>query len=303
MEERLKKIRGHFIDCVCAATQGRSGMYDCVVMLSGGKDSTMALYELAKIPDLKILGVTIDNGFEFPGAIENIRRAVKALRVDWILDTPARLSDILRAVIVEKVPASLCRFCANYIVNRGIKIAASFGVPVIVTGWNKGQSDREPSRHPLWRVAPKTLQKLFRRYPYMKDSGLFEGENEQLVSRYNIKIVSPWIYQTRNPGQCMKIIKKELGWKPTPESYPKNSTSCKLNLLQVILSRKLFGYTHYDCEESMLISYGEKSRRQAIQTLDYKIQPRDVKDVLKKLSLTLKEVGVTLSDIQKYSHF
>jgi acyl-CoA synthetase (AMP-forming)/AMP-acid ligase II len=56
----------------------RTGDYDAIVLLSGGKDSTYMLYRLAEM-DLKMLAFTLDNGFISEGAKENIRRVVTSL--------------------------------------------------------------------------------------------------------------------------------------------------------------------------------------------------------------------------------
>ena len=51
--------------------------YDCLVPLSGGKDSTYVLYLCSKIYKLKTLAVTFDNGFLSDLAKENITNALK----------------------------------------------------------------------------------------------------------------------------------------------------------------------------------------------------------------------------------
>ena len=47
--------------------------YDCLILLSGGKDSTYALYLCDKIYKLKCLCITFDNGFLVEQAKNNIK--------------------------------------------------------------------------------------------------------------------------------------------------------------------------------------------------------------------------------------
>ncbi len=61
---------------------GRS--YDCLVPLSGGKDSTFALYLASKVYKLKCLAVTYDNGFLTTPAKKNIAKALEATTADHV---------------------------------------------------------------------------------------------------------------------------------------------------------------------------------------------------------------------------
>ena len=45
-----------------AARAERTGRYDCVALLSGGKDSTYALYQLVRM-GFDVYALTLDNGF------------------------------------------------------------------------------------------------------------------------------------------------------------------------------------------------------------------------------------------------
>jgi len=298
---RLKKIEGSFNDNL-AKFKGK-GRYDCLVMVSGGKDSLMTLYKVKKETNLRPLAYTLDNGFEPEQAIENIKTAVEKLEIDWIFDKPAYMLKTIKAVMIEQIEISFCRFCSYIMVNRAIETAKALHIPCIITGWNKGQSDREPSRFPLWNIPKNDIDKLVKKYPFMEGIGLYDGEKEKIMAEADIKIISPWIYQKRDNANNIKVLKKELGWKMTEHSYPRYSTTCYLNLLQVILSRKHFGYTHYDCEESSLVNFGEKTRKEAMTTNNFDINVKKVNDILRKLHLKPADIGLTTAEIKKYSKF
>ncbi|MDD5639381.1 MAG: hypothetical protein PHR47_01060 [Candidatus Pacebacteria bacterium] len=298
---RVEKIEGKFNEDLNNIK--RKGDYDCLVMVSGGKDSVMTLYKIKKETGLRPLAYTFDNGFEPEQAMENIKNAVERLEVDWFIDKPSYVVKVLKTVLREKIKVSICRFCSFMMISRAINIAHFFNIPCIVTGWNKGQSDKEPSRFPLWNIPKEKIDELLQNYPFMRDIGLCDGEKEKMLLKYGIEIMSPWIYEKRNNKDNMKILEKELGWKKVEQSYPKNSTSCYLNLLQVIISRKYFGYTHYDCEESVLINHREKTKEEAIETNNFDIDTNKVNDVLKKLQLGLNDLGITKDEIEKYSKF
>ena len=51
--------------------------YDCLVMCSGGKDSTASLYYMKKRYHLNPLAFTFDHGFETEDALRNVHKAVE----------------------------------------------------------------------------------------------------------------------------------------------------------------------------------------------------------------------------------
>lgn len=108
--------------------------YDVLIPLSGGKDSTYALYLCSKVYKLKCLCVTFDNGYLSEFGKGNIENALKVTGADHILYGMNR--DLLLKLY------GLCiRKCGNFCAacNRGIEVtmrmaARAFAVPLIVCG-------------------------------------------------------------------------------------------------------------------------------------------------------------------------
>ncbi|EKE30251.1 MAG: hypothetical protein ACD_2C00016G0002 [uncultured bacterium (gcode 4)] len=298
---RLKAVEGKFLDNIKRSPW--KGIYDCIVLVSWWKDSIMTLYKIKKDTDLRILAYTFDNWFESEEALENIRKAVEKLEIDWMLDKPWYILKVLKVILMEKIPSSICRFCAPIMINRAIKKAKSDKIPYIVTWWNKWQSDREPSRFPLWNIPKVKIRELLQKYPFLKNIWIEEQENEKLLKKYGIQTVSPWIHELRDTKAYTEIITRDLWWVMPKVSYPKESTNCVLNFLQVVLSRKYFGYTHYDCEESMLINFKENSRENAQKILDADIDKEIIENILNKLSLKLEDIGLNEQQLAIYSKF
>jgi hypothetical protein len=63
----------------------RPAPYDCLMLYSGGKDSTYALCRLVEM-GLSVYAFTLDNGFISESAKENIRRSRRARRPDRVRD-------------------------------------------------------------------------------------------------------------------------------------------------------------------------------------------------------------------------
>ncbi len=297
----VKKIEGTFLETI--QQRPSTGDYNCLVMVSGGKDSIMSLYKIKKEAGLRCLAYTFDNGFESEEALENIKKATDILEIDWILDKPGYMKKVYRSILKDQIPISLCRFCAPVMINQAIKLAHRYDIPYIITGRNKWQSDREPSRHALWNLPEDQLNLLIKKHPFLENIWILPEENEELLKECNIQITSPWIFEKRETEKYMKIIQKELWWETPALSYPKESTNCLLNFLQVVLSRKIFGYTHYDCEESLLIHYGERQKDSAVDILDNNIPEDVVLKILQQLDLSLDDIGLTKDEFHSNCKF
>jgi hypothetical protein len=63
-------------------SNGKDKKYDCVVGISGGRDSTFLLYFLVKIWGLRPLAVHFNDGFDNPKAGENMVNACRILGVE-----------------------------------------------------------------------------------------------------------------------------------------------------------------------------------------------------------------------------
>ncbi len=62
--------------------RGKNKKYDCIVGVSGGRDSTYLLWVVVKVWQLRPLAVHFNDGFDNPVAGENMVRACKLLGVE-----------------------------------------------------------------------------------------------------------------------------------------------------------------------------------------------------------------------------
>jgi amino acid adenylation domain-containing protein len=139
VRERAAAYFGDFEDLRSIVARGaarRRGAYDCVMLLSGGKDSTYALCRLAELTP-RILGATLDNGFLSEGAKENIREVCARLGIEHrFLSTPA-MNEIFADSLERH--ANVCNGCFKTIYTLGLRLAREVGAPLMVTGLSRGQ--------------------------------------------------------------------------------------------------------------------------------------------------------------------
>ena len=64
--------------------QSKNKEFDCVVGISGGRDSIYLLYNAVKVWKLRVLAVHSNDYFDNPIATENMRKAVEKLNIKFI---------------------------------------------------------------------------------------------------------------------------------------------------------------------------------------------------------------------------
>ena len=74
--------------------------YDVLLCYSGGKDSTFTLAVLKKRYGLRVLALTMDNGFMSSGSMANIRAVVGRLGIDHLLFAPR--FDVLASICSKR---------------------------------------------------------------------------------------------------------------------------------------------------------------------------------------------------------
>lgn len=279
-----------------------NGEYDCLVMCSGGKDSTAALYYMKKRYKLNPLAFTFDHGFETEDALENVRNAVEMLKVDHLFFKSDFMNEMFSAILKRSSRAVICHPCSLWYMDLAFKMAFRFNIPIIIAGWTKGQSTRQPL---MSRCGCNIHQQEFISMgkateefldDYLKDNPKYKGfpdSMEEVLTRakkrHKCVVLSPHWFLPFGSDTYVKTITKELKWKFPRLSYPAKTTNCYLNFISVYNSLKYFGYTHYHVEMSKLIREGLLSREEALQNLKINFDKELLNDIAKKLDYAFTE--------------
>ena len=115
--------------------KGRSE-YDCLSLLSGGKDSTYILAKLISM-GLRVLAFTLDNGYISDQAKANIDRIVRKLGVDHMYGETSQMNKIFVDSLHRH--ANVCNGCFKTIYTLSTKVALEKNIPFVVTGLSRGQ--------------------------------------------------------------------------------------------------------------------------------------------------------------------
>ncbi|MFC1679390.1 hypothetical protein ACFL2T_04195 [Elusimicrobiota bacterium] len=272
------------------------GKYDCLVMCSGGKDSTSSLYYMKRRYRLNPLAFTFDHGFETEDAMENVRNAVKALGTDFLMFRSDYMRDMFSRVLKTGSKAVICHLCSIWYMRLTYDIAARYDIPLIIAGWTKGQSLRQPVMSKcacdisapefieMGKATKRFLQEHVRGDPKYRD---FPESMEEVLARakkrHSATVLSPHWFLPFEREEYVETIRKELGWKYPRLSYPGRSTNCYLNFISAHESMRHFGYTHYHVEMSKLVRDGVMTREEALKDLEMSFDKEFLNSIAKKL--------------------
>lgn len=205
--------------------------YDCLVPLSGGKDSTYALYLATKVYKLRTLAVTLDNGYLSNPAKENIKNALANCNADHIfyLINKANMFLLFKAFVERS--GDFCNACMrgiNYAIEISLK---SFNIPMVIKGSGrrvqyvsqlKGISTLNTPAYFQNVIMGTGVFSQFRHLARFKSKlerqkmfgGLFDilGISRRFLMRYAPQHIGMYDYIYLPFTEIIEIIKKEMGW-------------------------------------------------------------------------------------------
>lgn len=292
LEQLIEKIK----------LEGKGKEYDCVVGVSGGRDSTYTLY-MAKKLGLRPLAVHFDNGWNSEIAVSNIKKSTAKLNVD--LHTVVADWEEFRDLQVAFLKASVsdAEIPTDYaIISVLYKTADEIGVRYILDG----HSFRTEGISPLgWTYMDgryiRSLHRKFgksriKSFPIMS---LINLVYYSMVKR--IKSASLLEYMDYRHKDAEEVLKNELGW----EYYGgHHHESIYTYFFQSYLLPKKYGIDKRKTEYSALIRSGQMTREEALRKMDvpYKYDKEIVKYTISKLGLTQEEFDRIFNEAPKTFH-
>jgi hypothetical protein len=133
-----------FVEIIETAQRKVGTTYDCIICLSGGKDSAYLLDLLKAEYSLNIVSVTVDTGFLSDIAMRNIRKTISRLGVDHVfLKAPSEILDIYRYGFNHPsglgVENDVCDLCDGIIRKEIAQFAMDNNIPLIADGFDPFQ--------------------------------------------------------------------------------------------------------------------------------------------------------------------
>jgi len=274
-------------------TAGVNSSYNALVALSGGKDSTMALYVTVKELHLRPLAVFIDNGFCTESMYSNVRNATEKLGVDLVMYAPQLIKYLFKHLLQSKSRVYYCRIC-NALIDYYLRaIARQYEIPLLITGLTKGQEFLKGTElFWIYRSSDASLLRAITGRPEFKlvadmftSLALYFHKNFRSITQ-----VAPFHYLVYEEKEILSVLNNELGYTLPDVSWPRGSTNCLFNFVSQSLTVDYFGYSQHEAEISALVRNNEMSRERALEIIETPISEAQIDCALAKLNLTCKDI-------------
>ena len=299
------------------AYRGTGRKYDCIVGMSGGRDSSCTLLKMVKDYDMKVLAVNYENPFTHPQAQTNIKNAVEALGVDLVgfkhegKIHEKTFKNNLITWFQNPSPGMVPMICIGCKpLNWGVlKIARKNDIHLIVNGGNRfedvyfkkellGLSKDDRPEIMLTKGIFGILKGIFENPAYLKPRfiptmvrGYLFGDPYAIGSRffkrrYNVTWIDLFFFIEWKEQEILSRITSELGW-----DYPRDLGSwrfdCRVGLLKTFMLTKTIKMTERDDFFAKMIREGQVTRDDALQRLQKENELH-----MDKIQLFLNEQGI-----------
>jgi hypothetical protein len=298
LKDRFKRFKGKYA-------------YDCLVGITGGKDSTYLAYQLKNKYRLNILAFTFDNGFLTDYARDNISQVVKKLDIDHIfykVDWNIHKEFYRQATVCFGYPCPACAYSSYAYMN---KIAFEKQIPFCVHGRSRAQMFKELVDNSLDPFLPfiknnlseyslskvkATAEAVLKKMDYLlkriiKDDELrkefyndfYPDINEYRQAELPPEFLGYFLYEKYDENKIKQTIIEKVGWKKPKNDNILTHNDCSIHDAAMYLYRHVFGYSLLRLELSVMIREGDISRKEALNRLnreEFEKKPEESMDIL-----------------------
>jgi amino acid adenylation domain-containing protein len=285
-----------FKEVIENANRESNGDYDCLMLYSGGKDSTYALARLAEM-GFRVLAFTLDNGYISDEAKTNIKRVVQALSVDHVFGQ----TEAMNAIFVDSLKrhCNVCNGCFKTIYTLSTNLAVEKDIPIIVTGLSRGQFFETRLTEELFRdesvdfaKIDETILEARKAYHHTDDAvnqlldvSVFEGDKVFDQVQY----LDFYRYCDVSLDQMYDYLDQHLPW--VRPSDTGRSTNCIINSVGIYEHRRRVGYSNYAFPYSWDVRVGHKNREDALEEVNEEIDEAEVMKMMDEIGYKPNEVS------------
>ncbi|MFC2100699.1 hypothetical protein ACFLRZ_02595 [Bacteroidota bacterium] len=254
-----------------AKKKGR--IYDALVPLSGGKDSSYVLYLAVKKYKLKVLTYTFDNGFMSELSRTNINSAIKTCEVDhiWIKHDTRLLYELYRTALINS--GEICGICGIGIERSMLKISATWRIPLILLGHSPTEQNSFTSENIYDQSRLKAILRensnidkdMISRFLIYPKLNYISSYLYTKLGRFGKKINILYYENLPSDKEIGVIIKHEMNWKDASKSEYTRHMDCLAEPFTNYIREKRFGFSRRLPQLSNMIRTNEITRKEAIE--------------------------------------
>ena len=276
LKERIDRFRG-------------VGEYDCVVGLSGGKDSSYILLRLVRHYGARVYTYTFDNGFMTDYALDNIERIVRDIGVEheWVkIDHDVLKSAYMTSLLSDGWQCSACFYLGH---ATTWKVAVDKKIPFAITGRAPEQILRTPrpedfeSPYSLipenmapydpkrvaeaanhhasvmkslgeWLISDKSLHKAASETLY------WPQEEKPFTEEFAPELISLFLYEVHDEKRIKDTLTSETSWQRPEDNSILSHADCATHDAAGYLYHSLRGVPFLGLEVASCIRQGKISK-------------------------------------------
>jgi amino acid adenylation domain-containing protein/non-ribosomal peptide synthase protein (TIGR01720 family) len=285
--QRYFKTEDDLYQMVEKIKAARTGNYDCMMLYSGGKDST---YSLVRLVDMGLhpLVFTFDNGYISEGAKANMRRITTQLGLDLLVESTPAMPTIFADSL--KRYSNVCNGCFKAIYTLGMNVARKHGIKYIFTGFSRGQLF-ETRLDPLFRnqvfdvdemdAAITEARKVYHRQDdavsRLLDVDIFQSDS----IFEEVQFIDFYRYVDVQLDEVFETLDRRVDW-VRPEDTGR-STNCLINEVGIYIHQKERGFHNYALPYSWDVRLGHKTRTAAMEELDDEMDVPNIERMLSEI--------------------
>ena len=213
--------------------------YNCIIPLSGGKDSTFVLYYAVKMLNLKPIAINYDSGFQSKLAKENIKNICEILNVPLVIKANKINKKMIKEVLLisETLGAfvHICGNCEAILRSISINLAKKKNISLILWGATsiENTEDEYISKTTVSGkkiiINLRTVKKFFRIFPHainyyflrvlqriqmgIPKKYIFNIFNKVPFPKNKIKVIYFFDYIKYDLVKIIQTLEKEVKWK------------------------------------------------------------------------------------------
>ena len=297
------KVRGDAeLSRVLDQYRNKGDKYDCVVPISGGRDSSFVLHQLVKKYKMRCIALSVDSGFILPEGIKNIENVPKVLGVPHVWLRDEQKIKTAQANCVIKFQGWLKKPSINTIVpvlNAGDKtmnlrmarFAHENKIPLIWGGnyvgncsfeeehWKRGFMGVFPDDRGTFTTGQKVqlISYLFFReflpnsynfkWPIVKEyiTGGSVYFFEKMFRPKDVNFLGFWDYIYWREKEVDTTVINEVGWKGAPDHTTNWRIDDSAYPLLNYMFLKIVGFTEHDEMYSKMIRENQLTREEGLR--------------------------------------
>jgi N-acetyl sugar amidotransferase len=214
-EKELRRLLEHY--------KGISGdHYDCLVPISGGKDSTFQLHVLTKIYQMHPMAVTFNHNWYSEVGKYNLQNALEKFNVDHIMYTPNQ--SLVNRLAKQSLYAigDSCWHCHAGVGAFPLHIAIKFGIKLIIWGESAAEvagktTYYEPIKfdvHYFNRISAKTkAEEIVNEEIAPRELAMFRFPSPEEYAAAGVEGIFLGDYMFWDGERQVEFIKKEYDWR------------------------------------------------------------------------------------------